>query len=248
MIRATGLFKSFATAQGPVIGLDGVDLEVAAGEFVVVIGTNGSGKSTLLNAIAGNVSLDRGSIQLDGTEVTQLPDFRRAKRIARVFQNPYHGTAAELSVAENLRMAELRTRRRMLSRRWSPSAYRDRLAAYGLGLEDRLTVPAVNLSGGQRQALTLAMATLETPSVLLLDEHTAALDPEAADTLMTATDRIVRERSIATLMVTHSMEQACRFGDRLVLIHRGRIVEEIRDRSTLSPSALHAKFAALYGR
>ncbi|HZE74589.1 MAG TPA: ATP-binding cassette domain-containing protein [Gemmatimonadales bacterium] len=211
--------------------LEGVDLTVEPGGFVVVIGINGSGKSTLLNAIAGTVTLDRGMVRLAGRDVTHWPEHRRAALIGRVFQNPFSGTAPHLTVAENLAVASLRGRWRGL-RGWRMRSTRRtqlaaRLADMGLGLEDRLDTPMGVLSGGQRQALTLVMATIVRPTLLLLDEHTAALDPRSAEQVLRLTEEIVVRDGLTTLMVTHSMHQAVRLGDRLLVVHRGRIVEDL---------------------
>jgi putative ABC transport system ATP-binding protein len=211
--------------------LEGVDLAVDPGSFVVVIGVNGSGKSTLLNAIAGTVTLDRGVVRLQGRDVTRWPEHRRAALIGRVFQNPFSGTAPHLTVAENLAVASLRGRRRRVLG-WQMSSVRRaqlaaRLADLGLGLEDRLDTPMGVLSGGQRQALTLLMATIVRPTLLLLDEHTAALDPRSAEQVVRLTEEAVVRDGLTTLMVTHSMQQAVRLGDRLLLVHRGRIVEDL---------------------
>jgi len=210
--------------------LEGVDLTVEAGGFVVVIGVNGSGKSTLLNAIAGTVTLDRGVVRLQGRDLTRWPEHRRAALIGRVFQNPFSGTAPHLTVAENLAVASLRGRRRGLGWRLK-SARRaqlaSRLAELGVGLEDRLDTPMGVLSGGQRQALTLLMATIVRPTLLLLDEHTSALDPRSAEQVLRLTEEIVVPEGLTTVMVTHSMQQAVRLGDRLLMVHRGRIVEDL---------------------
>jgi putative ABC transport system ATP-binding protein len=211
--------------------LEGVDLTVDRGSFVVVVGINGSGKSTLLNAIAGSVRLDRGMVRLLGRDVTRWPEHRRAALIGRVFQNPFSGTAPDLTVAENLAVASQRGRRRGVLHWGLGSARRlqlaQRLADMGLGLEDRLDTPIGVLSGGQRQALTLLMATIVRPTLLLLDEHTAALDPRSAEQVLRLTEEIVVREGLTTVMVTHSMHQAVRLGDRLLVVHRGRIVEDL---------------------
>lgn len=211
--------------------LEGVNLTVQPGSFVVVVGLNGSGKSTLLNAIAGTFRLDRGLVRLQGKDVTRWPEHRRAALIGRVFQNPFSGTAPHLSVAENLAVASLRGRRRGILG-WRVGSGRRarfaaRLAELGLGLEDRVDTPTGVLSGGQRQALTLLMATMVRPALLLLDEHTAALDPRSAEQVLRLTEQTIVPNGLTTLMVTHSMQQAVRLGDRLLLVHRGRIVEDL---------------------
>jgi putative ABC transport system ATP-binding protein len=221
----------FPGTPGEQRALRKVDLVVEPGEFVVVLGINGSGKSTLLNAIAGTVALDRGTVRIATHDVTRWPEHRRAALIGRVFQNPFSGTAPHLTVAENLAMALQRGRRRGVLN-WSLGAARRRELAkqvrgLGLGLEDRLDTPMGALSGGQRQALTLLMATLVRPELLLLDEHTAALDPRSAEQVVRLTEEVVRRDALTTLMVTHSLHQAVRLGDRVLMMHQGRIVEDI---------------------
>jgi putative ABC transport system ATP-binding protein len=209
--------------------LQAVNLTVNDGSFVVMIGTNGSGKSTLLNAVAGSLYVDSGSISLAGADLTRWPEHRRAKLIGRVFQNPFSGTAANMSIAENLALAAYRGKPRGLGwplRQALLSQMRDRVSQLNMGLEDRLKNPIGSLSGGQRQALTLLMATWLRPEVLLLDEHTAALDPKSADQVITLTDSIVRRDKLTTLMVTHSMQQAANLGDRLIMMHRGGIIQD----------------------
>jgi putative ABC transport system ATP-binding protein len=210
--------------------LRGVDLQVDDAAFVVIIGTNGSGKSTLLNAVAGVFLPDTGRMRLAGRDVTKWPEHRRARLIGRVFQNPFTGTSPHMTIAENLALAARRGRPRglgwALSRRFSAEA-RERVKELNMGLEDRLANEIGNLSGGQRQALTLLMATLLKPSVLLLDEHTAALDPKTADQVIRLTREIVERRQITTLMVTHSMHQAVNLGDRLIMMHKGQILHDI---------------------
>src|SRR6476661_7920874 len=207
--------------------LEGVDLALDRGSFTVVLGTNGSGKSSLLNAIAGSVALTGGRVYLDGDDVTGWSEQRRARRISRVFQNPFTGTASDLSVAENLVLAGGRAGRRGLRRalaRDRRGLVREQVARLGLGLEDRLDTSIGLLSGGQRQALTLLMATMVRPSLLLLDEHTAALDPRSAEQVISLTQRAITAGGLTTLMVTHSMTQAVQVGDRVLVMHRGRIV------------------------
>ncbi len=211
--------------------LQDVTLSVEPGQVVVVLGFNGSGKSTLLNAITGTVAVDRGAVRISGQDVTRWPEHRRAALVGRVFQNPFSGTAPHLPVSENLAIAARRGRRRGILRGGLGSARRaelgQRVQALGMGLEDRLDSPMGVLSGGQRQALTLLMATLVRPEVLLLDEHTAALDPSSAEQVVRLTEEILRRESLTTLMVTHSMHQAVRMGDRVIMMHRGQIVEDI---------------------
>jgi putative ABC transport system ATP-binding protein len=210
--------------------LDSVDLELARGTFTVVLGSNGSGKSTLLGAIAGSLALASGKIYLEGRDVTGWTERRRAHMIGRVFQNPFTGTASDLSVAENLMLASRRGGRRGL--RLALTAHRrrevrEKVARLGMGLEDRLDTPIGWLSGGQRQALTMLMATMVHPTLLLLDEHTAALDPRSAELVIRLTQELVAAGGLTTLMVTHSMAQAVQLGDRVLVMHRGRLVYDI---------------------
>ncbi len=212
--------------------LDGVDLTLERGTFTVVLGTNGSGKSSLLNAIAGTLSLTSGRVYLEGEELTHWPEQRRARRISRVFQNPFTGTASDLSIAENLVLAggrgDSRGLRRALGRE-RRHELRGQVARLGLGLEDRLDEAMGRLSGGQRQALTLLMATMVRPSLLLLDEHTAALDPRSAEVVIRLTQAAVARGELTTLMVTHSLGQAVALGDRVLVMHRGRVVHDLGD-------------------
>ena len=212
------------------IALDGVSLTLETGQFVTVIGGNGAGKSTMLNAVAGTLPVDSGSIVLDGVDITHMPEYRRAKYLGRVFQDPMMGTAGDMWIEENLALAAMRGKRRGF--RWGVKKedrefFRQQLATLELGLEDRLTVKTRLLSGGQRQALTLLMAALEKPKLLLLDEHTAALDPRTAAKVLEISDRIVAENHLTTLMVTHNMRDAIAHGDRLIMMDGGRIVLDI---------------------
>lgn len=253
MIELIGIGKRFFRGTpNEVTALDDINLRVRPGEFVTLIGSNGAGKSTLLNAVAGVIGVDRGRIILDGADVTAQPEFRRAANIGYIDQNPLVSTAAEMTVEENLAMALVRGRRRGLARAVTPirvGAFRDALAGIGMGLEDRLKVPVGTLSGGQRQALALAMATIVHPKLLLLDEHTAALDPQAARLVMGITHRLVTTHRLTTLMVTHNMEQALRYGDRLVMMHRGRMVLNLgaREKRGLTVSDLVTRFTASSG-
>ncbi len=209
--------------------LRGVSLDLTPGTFLIVVGGNGSGKSTLLNAIAGTFPVDSGSITLGGHDVTRWPEHRRAIHIGRVFQNPFSGTAPNMSIAENFALATRRGRPRGLG--WALNrklldSLRDRVRELKMGLEDRLDNAIGSLSGGQRQALTLLMATWLKPDLLLLDEHTAALDPKSAEQVMQLTARIVTRDKLTTLMVTHSMAQAVQHGNRLLMMHQGRILHD----------------------
>ncbi|MBQ7566374.1 MAG: ABC transporter ATP-binding protein [Oscillospiraceae bacterium] len=231
MLRVESISKTFNPGTiNEKKALCGVSLHLAPGDFVTVIGGNGAGKSTLLNAVAGTWPVDDGRILIDNVDVTGLPDFRRAKYIGRVFQDPMMGTAANMQLVENLALALRRGKTRTL--RWGVTKaeseqYRERLAQLGLGLEDRLTVRVGLLSGGQRQAVTLLMASLMQPKLLLLDEHTAALDPKTAAKVLEISDQIVSENNLTTLMVTHNMKDAIRHGNRLIMLHEGRIVLDI---------------------
>jgi putative ABC transport system ATP-binding protein len=211
--------------------LQGVDLTMEERDFVIVLGNNGSGKSTLLNAIAGTLALDRGTVRLAGRDVTRWSEWRRAALVGRVFQNPMSGSIPDLTVAENLAVAAKRGRRRgVLMAALGRSRRRnlaERVGDLGLGLEDRLDTPVGALSGGQRQALTLLMATLVPPELLLLDEHTSALDPRSTEQVVQLTEQIIRTGGLTTLMVTQSMQQAVALGDRVLLMHQGRIVQNI---------------------
>jgi putative ABC transport system ATP-binding protein len=212
--------------------LDTVNLELERDTFTVVLGTNGSGKSSLLNAIAGSVPLTGGRVYLDGQEVTGWTEQRRARLISRVFQNPFTGTASDLSVAENLVLAAGRLGHRWLRQslgRDRRRAMREKVAQLRMGLEDRLDMPIGLLSGGQRQALTVLMATMVRPTLLLLDEHTAALDPRSAEQVIRLTRRAINADGLTTLMVTHSMAQAVELGDRVLVMHRGRVVYDVGD-------------------
>ena len=207
-----------------------LNLTLNDGDFVTVIGGNGAGKSTMLNAIAGAFSVDSGSITIDGRNITKLPEYKRAAFIGRVFQDPMMGTAPSMWIEENLALAARRGQRRGLS--WGVTKeekeqYRELLGGLGLGLESRLTTKVSTLSGGQRQALTLLMATLKRPKLLLLDEHTAALDPKTAAKVMELTDRIVREGQLTTLMITHNMRDAIQYGNRLIMLHDGHVILDI---------------------
>lgn len=211
--------------------LQGLNLSLADGDFVTVIGGNGAGKSTMLNIISGAYTVDEGSISIGGVDVTRLPEYKRAPYIGRVFQDPMMGTAATMQIEENLALAARRGQRRGLRTgisRAEREQYRELLKILDLGLEDRLTSKVGLLSGGQRQALTLLMATLKKPQLLLLDEHTAALDPKTAAKVLSATEQIVRRDNLTTLMITHNMRDAIAHGNRLVMLYDGRVVVDVR--------------------
>ena len=212
------------------VALSDLNLKLNDGDFVTVIGGNGAGKSTMLNAIAGSFLIDSGSITIDGQNITNLPEHKRAAFLGRVFQDPMMGTAPTMQIEENLALAARRGKRRGL--RWGVTKaeradYQERLRALDLGLEDRMTAKVGLLSGGQRQALTLLMAALQKPKLLLLDEHTAALDPRTAAKVLELSDRIVQEHNLTTLMITHNMKDAIAHGNRLIMMDAGRVVVDI---------------------
>ncbi len=227
--------------------LRGVDLTVERGEFVVILGSNGAGKSTLMNAIAGVDQPDAGTIELDGDDITNVPDHRRARRIGRVFQDPMAGTAGTLTIEENLVLAERRNGRRRLRVPHAAAHHRELLGQLGMGLEERLTTRVDTLSGGQRQALAVLMAIQADPSVLMLDEHTAALDPAAAERVLDVTRRLASQTHVTTLMITHNMNHAIELGDRTVMMHRGRVLFDLdaEQRSGLTLSDLIERFRQL---
>lgn len=232
MIQAEQLFKTFnprTPLENPV--LRGLSLALEAGEFVTVIGSNGAGKSTFLNALSGEVAVDKGTVIIDGKNVTKLPTHKRTKLVARVFQDPLAGTCANLTIEENLALAMKRGAGRGLSpavKHRYLDRFREALAQLALGLENRLSDRMGLLSGGQRQAVSLLMASLQPSSILLLDEHTAALDPKTAAFVLDLTAQIVAEKRLTTLMVTHSMRQALDIGSRTVMLHQGQVVFDIK--------------------
>ena len=232
--------------------LNDLSLSLADGDFVTVIGGNGAGKSTLLNAVAGVWPVDDGKIEISGEDVTGMPEYQRARYIGRVFQDPMMGTAPNMQIEENLALAYRRGKKRGL--RWGvtqqeKALYREKLATLGLGLEDRMTARVGLLSGGQRQALTLLMAALQAPKILLLDEHTAALDPATAAKVLELSDQIIREHKLTAMMITHNMTDAIRHGNRLIMMDRGRIVLDIagEEKMRLTKADLLARFAEKAG-
>ena len=232
--------------------LNGLSLTLKDGDFVTVIGGNGAGKSTLLNAIAGVWLVDEGQILIDGKDVTRLPEYKRAAFLGRVFQDPMNGTAATMGIEENLALAFRRGGKRGLRQGINNSErklYRDLLAGLGLGLENRLTSKVGLLSGGQRQALTLLMATLKKPKLLLLDEHTAALDPKTAAKVLETTESIVNRDHLTTLMITHNMRDAIQIGNRLILMNNGQIIYDVEgeEKRNLTVEDLLRKFAQASG-
>lgn len=232
--------------------LSGVNLKLNEGDFVTVIGGNGAGKSTTLNAIAGVWPVDGGKISVNGTDITRLPEHKRAVYLGRVFQDPMIGTAATMSIEENMAIAARRGERRGF--RWGVSSrereeYRKKLQALDLGLEERLSSKVGLLSGGQRQAITLLMAALKKPKLLLLDEHTAALDPKTAVKVLDISDRIIEENGLTAMMVTHNMKDAIAHGNRLIMMHEGQIIYDVsgEEKKKLSVSDLLAKFEEASG-
>ena len=228
MLDLHSIYKTFnAGTVNEKTALNGLNLHLNEGDFVTVIGGNGAGKSTMLNAVAGTWLVDEGKITIDDIDVTKLPEHKRAKYLGRVFQDPMTGTAATMQIEENMALAARRGMVRSLKAGITAKErefYREQLKILGLGLEDRLTSKVGLLSGGQRQALTLLMATLKKPRLLLLDEHTAALDPKTADIIMELTGKIVAEKHLTTIMVTHNLRFAVEYGNRLLMMHQGHAV------------------------
>ena len=253
MLDVKNIYKTFNPGTvNEKTALRGVSLTLNDGDFVTVIGGNGAGKSTLLNAVAGVWPVDEGCISIGGVDVTKLPEHKRAKYIGRVFQDPMMGTAATMQIEENMALAARRGRVRTLRpgiTRDERDHYREMLKILDLGLEDRLTSKVGLLSGGQRQALTLLMATLRKPDLLLLDEHTAALDPKTAAKVLDATERIVGKDRLTTLMITHNMKDAIVHGNRLIMMYEGRIALDIKgeDKKKLTVEQLLAKFGQATG-
>ncbi len=249
MLKLTNITKTFN--PGTITekrAIQGVDLQLEDGDFVTVIGGNGAGKSTLLNIIAGVHYTDTGSIVLDDMNLTGKPEYVRAKYLGRVFQDPMMGTAANMAIEENLAMAMRRGKKRGLGwyiKNEERAFYKERLALLDLGLENRMTAKVGLLSGGQRQALTLLMATLQKPKLLLLDEHTAALDPKTAKKVLEITEELVKKDNLTTFMVTHNMKDAIRYGNRLIMMMDGRVVYDVRgeEKKNLTVEDLLAKFS-----
>ncbi len=253
MLEIKEVYKTFnAGTINEKKALNGVNLNLQEGDFVTVIGGNGAGKSTTLNMIAGVYPIDRGSIKIDGVDVSTWPEFKRAQFLGRVFQDPMMGTAAGMQIEENLALAYRRGKHRGL--RWGITNaerefFHEQLQILGLGLEDRMTSKVGLLSGGQRQALTLLMATLRKPKLLLLDEHTAALDPKTAKTVLDLTEKIIAEEHLTAMMVTHNMNDAIRLGNRLIMMQNGRVIYDIagEEKKNLKVSDLLEKFKEASG-
>lgn len=231
MLEIKNVYKTFnAGTINEKVALNGINLTLNDGDFVTVIGGNGAGKSTLLNMITGVYPVDQGTITIDGIDVTNLAEHKRAKYFGRVFQDPMTGTAGNMQIEENMALAARRGKPRTLRagiKNSEREGYRKLLARLGLGLEDRLTAKVGLLSGGQRQAITLLMATMQNPRLLLLDEHTAALDPQTASKVLNITEELVNEGKITTLMITHNMKDAIRLGNRLIMMDKGRVIYDI---------------------
>ena len=253
MLELKNVYKTFNPGTvNEKVALNGLELTLEEGDFVTVIGGNGAGKSTMLNAVAGVWPIDMGRILIDGQDITRLPEHKRAKYIGRVFQDPMMGTAATMGIEENLALAARRGASRTLRpgiTRKEREQYRQALAGLGLGLEDRMTSKVGLLSGGQRQALTLLMATLQKPKLLLLDEHTAALDPKTAAKVLDLSEKIVTEHHLTTLMITHNMKDAIKYGNRLIMMYEGRIIYDVRgkEKQNLDVADLLAKFEQVSG-
>lgn len=253
MLDLKAINKSFHKGSvNQVLALQNISLHLDQGEFVTVIGSNGAGKSTLLNGVAGSFFPDSGSIGLDGRDITTWPEHKRAGLIGRVFQDPLLGTCASLSIEQNLALALRRGKRRSLRpgvSRKERAVFQEKLQTLELGLEQRLEHRAGLLSGGQRQALTMLMATLVDPRLLLLDEHTAALDPKTADHILRLTESIVTGQQLTTLMVTHNMHQALRFGNRLIMLHQGQVILDVggQEKLQLTVEDLLARFYDIKG-
>ncbi len=253
MLDIKNVYKTFNPGTvNEKTALAGVSLHLNEGDFVTVIGGNGAGKSTLLNAVAGVWPVDRGTITIGGVDVTHLAEHKRAKYIGRVFQDPMMGTAATMQIEENLALAARRGQHRGLGpgiTREERESYRDFLKVLDLGLENRLTSKVGLLSGGQRQALTLLMAALKRPKLLLLDEHTAALDPKTAEKVLAATERIVQRDGLTTLMITHNMRDAIAHGNRLVMMYDGKVVIDVagEEKKKLTVETLLAQFSRVSG-
>ena len=253
MLKITHLHKTFfPNTPNEKKALRGVNLTLEEGDFVTVIGSNGSGKSTLMNCIAGVFYPDKGHILIDGVDVTRMPEHVRAKYIGRVFQDPMTGTAATMSIEENMAIAARRGERRGLG--WGITKkererYKEALKELDLGLEDRLSSKVGLLSGGQRQAITLLMASLKKPKLLLLDEHTAALDPKTAAKVLAISDKIIQEHQLTAMMVTHNMKDAIAHGNRLILMHEGKIIYDVagEEKKNLKVADLLAKFEEVSG-
>ena len=243
--RVTKIFNQKSVDEK--VALDCVSLKVSEGDFITIIGSNGAGKTTLLNAVTGSILIEDGNVVIDGVDVTHLPEFKRGRFVGRVFQNPLMGTASEMTIEENLSMALLRGKTRGLKKGVMEDhrkVYVPILETLGLGLEGRLRDRVGLLSGGQRQSLAILMATLSIPKLLLLDEHTASLDPKTALLVMDLTERVIKENRLTALMVTHNIDQAIRYGDRMIMMHEGKVIFDVsgREKSALTVPEVIERF------
>lgn len=231
MIDLKGIYKAFNRGKAnEVIALTGIDLHVAKGEFVVIVGSNGSGKSTLLNMVAGSILPSKGTVSLDGKDVTSLPDYERSRWIARVFQNPLSGTAPDLSILDNFRLASLRTHKKGLGigiDKTYVQSVKEVISTLEMGLENKIHQPMGTLSGGQRQALTLLMTVMDKCEILLLDEPTAALDPRSADVVMKTADKLIKDYQLTSILITHNLKDAYTYGNRILQMTEGKIIHDI---------------------
>lgn len=249
MIDLQGIHKTFNHGKAnEVVALSGIDLHIAQGEFVVILGSNGSGKSTLLNMITGSIAPNEGSVSIAGKDVTNLPDHKRSQWIARVFQNPLAGTAPDLSILDNFRLAALRTSKKGLTIGVNDAfaqVVKERIAILGMGLENKIQQPMGTLSGGQRQALTLLMSVMDKCDILLLDEPTAALDPRSADIVMRTADQLIKDFKLTSILITHNLKDAFTYGDRIIQMGEGQIIHDMAGdiKTALKQTDLFAWFA-----
>ena len=251
MLKISEISKTFnAGTVNSKLALDGLSLEAEKEDFITIIGANGAGKSTLFNAISGSFYTDSGRIELDGKDITLIPEYKRARSIGRLFQDPMRGSAPGMSIEENLALAAGRGGWLSTVSKADKEMFREKLALLNMGLEDRMQQPVGLLSGGQRQALTLMMATINPPKLLLLDEHTAALDPATADKVLELTSSIVAKEKLTCLMITHNMQSALDLGNRTVMMDRGRIILDVagEERSTLTVNDLIERFKEVSGK
>ena len=245
MLKIENISKTFNPGTiNEKAALQGLSLHLLPGDFVTIIGSNGAGKSTLFNAICGSFFTDSGSIYLDGRNITFLPEYQRSRQIGRLFQDPMRGSAPHMTIEENLALAAPSGGWLGHMTRADRAAFRDKLAQLDMGLEDRMKQPVGLLSGGQRQALTLMMATFKPPKLLLLDEHTAALDPKTAAKVLALSEKIVQENHLTTLMITHNMKDAIKYGNRLIMMYEGRVIYDVRgeEKANLQVSDLLQRF------
>ena len=249
MLEVKGISKSFTMGNETRKALDNLSLSVKKGDFITVIGANGAGKSTLFNAIAGSFVTDSGSIELDGQDITLMSEYKRARSIGRLFQDPMRGSAG-MTIEENLALAAGSGKWFSRISKQERELFREKLSMLGMGLEDRFDQSVGGLSGGQRQALTLIMATINPPKLLLLDEHTAALDPGAAEKILSVTDSIINENSLTCLMITHNMQSALEHGNRTIMLDAGKIVMDVsgEERASLGVNDLLLKFRQISGK